>query len=355
MEALILGSNFEALSILDTFTSFIWTDRYCGCGDFEVYLPVSGATVDLLTKGNYLVTKKSDRLMIIEDIAIDTDPEDGACITVTGRSLESILERRVIWGQVVLSGSFQNGIQTLLNQNVISPSITARQIPNFTFKASADPAITGLTIETQFFGNNLYDAIFALCEERGIGFKVLPAGAGGFTFELYSGTDRSYEQSTVPWVVFSPKFDNLLSSNYFESARGYKNVALSAGEGDGSARVLGEAIADTGASGLNRLEMFVDSASISKTTSGGTLTSQQYLNQLIEKGKEALAETYVTESFEGEVEASKQFVYNKDFYIGDIVQIVNDYGKQARSRVSEIVQSQDVENGETMVPTFTAT
>ena len=38
-----------------------------------------------LKEGNYLVTKDSDRMMIIEDIQVDTDAENGNRLTVTGR------------------------------------------------------------------------------------------------------------------------------------------------------------------------------------------------------------------------------------------------------------------------------
>ena len=156
---------------------------------------------------------------------------------MTGRSLESILCRRVIWGYKVLNGNFQDAIRTLLNENVIAPSNSKRKIPNFVFRASTDTRITGLTVDTQFLGENLYDAILSLCEEKEIGFRVLPDGSGGFLFELYVGEDRSYAQSDHPWVIFSPDFENILSSNYLESSKNLRTVSLVGGEGEGAERV----------------------------------------------------------------------------------------------------------------------
>lgn len=49
--------------------------------------------------------------MIVEKIQITSDTEDGNHVTVTGRSLESILDRRIVWGQKLLSGNLQNGIK----------------------------------------------------------------------------------------------------------------------------------------------------------------------------------------------------------------------------------------------------
>lgn len=352
MEALILDSKYKVLDIVDAFESFIWTDRFLGYGDFELYTPVESKYFPNLKENLYLMLKGSKHLMILEDLSIATDFENGDRITVTGRSLESILDRRIIWGQTVLSGSFQDAIQKLLNENVISPAIESRKVPNFTFKASEDPYILGLTVDAQYYGENLYDAILELCETRKVGFRILPAGQGGFEFELYVGEDRSFSQDENLWVEFSPRFDNLLSSNYLKSSKLKKTAALTAGEGEGSERKTVEVLADNGGgSGLTRKELFVE-ASISTTTDdGGTISENEYNKQLTEKGKTALAETKVTETFEGEIDTTNQYVYGRDFAIGDIVQIVNEYGIESRVRITEIVQSQDA-SGTVVTPTF---
>lgn len=111
---------------------------------------------------------------------------------------------------------------------------------------------------------------------------------------------------------------------------------------------------------------FVDAAGVSKETvtseegmteeeiaSQEAAANAEYITQLQAKGKEAMAETKVTKAFEGEIDATRQFVYGKDFTIGDLVQVVNEYGMEAKSRVSELIQSQDV-NGESIHPTFTS-
>ena len=37
MDVTILNTNLDAVSIVDTYESFIWTDRYYAYGDFELY------------------------------------------------------------------------------------------------------------------------------------------------------------------------------------------------------------------------------------------------------------------------------------------------------------------------------
>ena len=133
MDIYVLDKNLDAISVVDTYESFIWTDRYFGYGDFELYTPMSNGILETIQQDFYLQMRNSDRVMIIEKLLINTDVETGNHITVTGRSLESILDRRVVWGQVTLKGNLQSEIERLLNLCIISPSNVNRKIPNFIF------------------------------------------------------------------------------------------------------------------------------------------------------------------------------------------------------------------------------
>lgn len=81
------------------------------------------------------------------------------------------------------------------------------------------------------------------------------------------------------------------------------------------------------------------------------LSNDEYINQLRQRGKENLSEYSHTVSFEGEAETSQMFEYGTDFFIGDVVQVANEYGHEARARVIEIVTSES-EDGRTVYPTF---
>lgn len=362
----VLDQNYDAYDVIDTYKSFIWADRYSTCGDFEIYIPATEKSVDSFRKDEYIRFRDSDRYMVIENINLETSIEDGDYLIISGRSLECILSRRIIWDRTILSGNFQEGIKTLLGNNIISPSISERAIPNFIFKESTDSRITELTLDAQYFGENLYDVIEKLCTERNLGFKVLPVYPGGFEFSLYFGEDRSYSQNENPWVIFSPKFQNLTSSNYLSSYKNFKNAALVAGEDDGDSRVT-EMVTSENFTGLRRRELFVDAYGLTNDTSSietdPELTDEEkqdliaemterYHEQLKQKGNEELSSAKPIETFDGEVDAQLQFIYGRDFYLGDTVQIVNEYGMKAASRISEIVFSYD-ESGKIVTPTFT--
>ncbi len=349
MDLIVLNTNLDAVSIVDVYESFIWTDRYYEYGDFELYTSMTDTILSYIKQDYYLQNRESEHVMIIEMIRIGSDSENGNHITVTGRSLESILDRRIVWGQKTITGNLQNGIRTLLNENVISPADSTRKISNFIFEASTDPAITSLKIDAQYTGDNLYDVINKICSERSIGFKVTLNNNKQFVFKLYAGTDRSYDQSVNPYVIFSPKFENIINSNYVESKSALKTVTLVGGEGEGSARKYTTV---GGGSGLNRRELFTDARDISSDVGDGiVLSDAEYTAQLRQRGKEKLAENTDVTSFEGQVETTVMFRYGEDFFNGDVVQIANEYGHETKARIVEIVMSED-EDGNSVYPTF---
>lgn len=352
MNIRVLDTNFTAITVLDTYKSLIWTDRYNLCGDFEIFTPVSDGIFDYIKMDYYLQNRESDHVMIIEKLSISTDPEAGNYLTVTGRSLESILDRRIIWGQKTLSGNLQDGIRTLLEECIIKPSDAERKIENFIFEASTDPLITNLTIDAQYTGDNLYNVICTICEKHNIGFKVTLNDSNKFVFKLYAGVDRSYSQTSNPYVVFSPTFENLTNSNYVESKSALKNVALVGGEGEGSERKY----ATVGsASGLDRRETFTDAKNVSsKVDKDTTLTNEEYTAKLKERGDEDLAKNAKITSFEGEAQTKTMYKYGVDFFMGDVVQIANEYGHESSSRVIELVTSEDA-GGLSVYPTFKTT
>lgn len=353
MEALVLNKNFEVVAIIDAFESFIWTERYSSFGEFELYLPIDDKILEVMPNGSMVANPDSGSVMFVEKTTVESSVETGTHVTKSGRSLESILERRIVLGQTDLVGNFQTQIKTLITENVINPSDTKRKISNFVFVDSTDSRITSLEIETQLEkGKNLYEAVKEMCDERGVGFKVVLSDDLKFEFSLYLGIDRSYSQSENPYVVFSPEYDNLINSNYEESTDTTKNVALVAGPGEEDDRISA-IIGDQSLTGLDRREGFIDASELSYDDEDGeTMTDEVYARRLVQYGYEELSKTYgIVKAFEGEAEVHTVFTYGTDFFLGDIVQLENEYGMGGASRLTEMVFTHDG-SGITAVPTF---
>lgn len=349
MEIWLLDTDFSPLTVVDTFESLIWTERYQECGDFELYLGASLEAVQMFLPGRYFWYGGSDRIMIIEKIRINSDSENGDHLTVTGADLSSLLKRRIVWSQTNITGSLQDGIKKLLDENIIAPTDNNRKIDNFIFEESTDSRIASLTLEAQYAGDNLYDVITAACAEAGIGFKVTLNETNQMVFKLYSGEDRTYSQTDLPYVLFSSEFENLSSTEYVEDFSKSVNVALVGGEGEGSSKKYAS-VGDT--AGIERRETYLDASSVSTTTSSGTMTDAQYKEKLQQKGLENITDiNKELKEFNCEIDANSNYRYGESFYIGDIVEVSNNYGVERKVRILEYIQSEDT-NGYKSYPTF---
>ena len=350
MDIYMLNENFETVDIVDVFDSFLWADRYNLAGDVELKALITPWLLQNVKRGYYVWIPDSEHTMIIDERLISTsEAEEGKYITYYGMSLEYILKSRIVWRQTVITGNLQNGIEKLLNENIVNPLDFPddRRIDNFRFQRSTDPRITALTIDTQFTGQDLYEVVTKICGERGLGFKIIMNEQNQFVFSLYYGTDRSYAQEDNPYVIFSPTFDNLLDSRYYESDRIHKNVALIGGEGEGLARrtqVIGNG------RGLRRKEVFIDARDVS--SNNGAIGATQYNQMLQSRGMERMRDYRFITEFDGSAETTILYKYGVDFWLGDIIYVENEYDIGNNVRASEIIFSYDNENGYKVVPGF---
>lgn len=226
MEAVFLNSSFKPLKIIDAFSSLIWTDRYCGYGDFELRLPMSDTAIIGINVGDYVSIRESERTMIVETIDISTSIEE-RYVTISGRSLESILTRRIIWEDSIITGKLEEGILRLLNTELMEAKNENRDVVQMFFVTSEDPEIEDLEVTAQFnAGDNLYDAIYNICASERLGFRILAQENGTMEFRLYKGIDRSYKQEKNAWVIFSPKFENIKSSEMNMDTTNLKTYVL---------------------------------------------------------------------------------------------------------------------------------
>lgn len=367
-ELYVLDDSFNTVYIVDAYESMIWTDRYRECGDFELYLSASSDALVYVEPNFYIWTKNSDRLMIVETIEITTDTEDGNHLKITGRSLESILDRRIVWNKVTLSGKVQDVVKRLITDAIIEPTLEARRIDNFIFIDNPSETLAEFEVEEkQYLGENLYETIIDVLAVYNIGLKIIyNFETGNFECSLYLGEDRSYEQDINPYVIFSPEFDNLVSSDYIESIENYKSVNLICGEDpdSSSGRTKKYVYVDDGSGnteGLFRREMYTDGSSTNQDYTDENeqevhLTDEQYVAALKTAAIEELnkTENRIAKSFEGEMSSLRSFTYGKDYYLGDVVQVENEYGFSNTAKITEMILSQST-SGIDMYPTFECT
>lgn len=343
MEFRVLDEDFVQVHVLDVFDSAIWTDRFFEAGDFKIKLPLTSDNYQYVTVGRYVWNSMSDRIMMIEKIVIESSSEEGSMMTISGRSLEYLMFRRIVWGQRRYQTNLHNAIKTMLMENMITPSDGARAMSWLTFEDNPDPKLSSTQVDVQYTGDNLYTAVTELLEKHHVGIAFLYDGPGQIRIRLEAGTDRSYAQTTNPFIVFSPKFDNLISGRFASDITNMKTVALVGGPGEGSERIY-ETVSRGATGGWNRRELFINASSIrDKDDDGNTIPESTVRANLREEGSTKLglsANQHLIE-FDGETAEHTMYTYGVDYRIGDIVQIQDANGFNIPTRLVEFIQSHD--------------
>lgn len=351
MDLYIKNKKLETVGIIDNASSVIWTKRYNECGDFEIYVKASTTLLDIAQPSFYVIRHDDDMVGIIEKITLTTDIENGDYLTISGRDILSLLTRRVFIGASKYNGMTPEAvIRSMIDKNCINPDIATRQIKELSL-GNYHGLTADTTIDMQVTGSSLYDEVVELAKRFDLGLKMTLSN-NGFLFDIYKSKDRSYNQSALPYVVFSADYSNLLNTTYSYDITEFKNVAVVAGQGEGDYRAW-ETTEVKNRHYIDRYELFVDANDVESTQQTpkkiGETMVQYY--ELAERGQNKLAEVSPITTFEGEVDTSRTYTYKSDFYVGDIVQIKNEYGLTATAQITEIIESED-ENGNSIIPTF---
>jgi hypothetical protein len=340
-----LDDQLNILAAFDTYKSAIFTGRYYEAGDFELYIPATQKALELARAASFVTrADKTTVCGIIERKGIQTNGEEGDFLLIAGRDAAALLERRIVWKQTTYSGSAEQIIRNLIETAFISPDISARAVSNFALAAAAG---VNDQVRVQYNGDSVSTAVQAICKTTGSGYRVnLDLVNRRFVFELYQGKNRSFAQNANPYVVFSSDFGNLISTTYEEDATAVKNVAQIAGEGQGNERVK---VSVGTATGLARNETFINAQR--KSDNAGEFDAATYENLLKEDGTQQLAALIATKNIDGEIAPAYNFELGRDYFLGDIVQIANEYGYSMQPRIIEVIESWAPE-GYTCVPTF---
>jgi len=368
MELAVLNDQFLPARLVENHSSLIWTERYSSNGDFERTSDDVGGTlaalplwtVDLATgiqRPTVVTLRDSDVPMIVETHKIEKSLTGPAKITTTGRSFETVLDRRTTinkplgGGQAIkpwtsVQKTAVDAAYDVMNQ-VVTQGLASvlDKIPELNIKAPIRPA--GYTAPStnqnyQVDPGELYSWVMQQIQADNYGLRaVRPSDLSTSTIaiEIYSGVDRTKE------IVFDARFDQFDNSEYLLSQAGWKNVD----QVTGSADSLEVRLKDQNAndySGLNRRVTYFDGTQLAVGVASPTIT-----NIMQNLGTVDLAKQLETVLFSGEVSRQLGSRYGKDFYLGDIVKLTGNYGLSQFVRISEFIRSED-NTGEKAYPTF---
>lgn len=105
MELLTLDDNFQPVGVVENYKSLVWSERYDKAGDFQltsedVGYMVNALKLDVADAHSYVTLRESSVPMVVEVHKTEKKKGSAPLLTVTGRSFETVLERRASVNQL---------------------------------------------------------------------------------------------------------------------------------------------------------------------------------------------------------------------------------------------------------------
>jgi hypothetical protein len=301
---------------------------------------------------------ESKRVMTIETAENTYDTEGRRLLKLTGRSLESILEDRVARGTMadlttapkwVLTGTPKAIVEQMFHDICVTGILTAYDVIAGVIEDSIFPVDTVpapddvITVEVD--PTTLYTAIKNVSDMYNMGFRLVrDLDTSNLYWDVYMGSDRTTQQTTLPAVVFSTDLDNLQNVTELSSIALYKNVAYVFSP-VGTVIVYPDDV-DPEVEGFERRILMVKADDITDED------PEDALAKLTQRGREELAKSRRFSAFDGEVSQYSIYKYDQDYYLGDYVEQRNSDGFTNKMQVTEQIFVSD-EQGERSYPTLT--
>jgi hypothetical protein len=357
MEVYILDDFLRRKSVIDLYESCIWTDRYAAKGDFELVVPSLNQHRRLLVPGTQLALTDSDRIMTVETADIKTDSEGRTLLTATGSSLEQMLEDRVATdgvsqmtegGKWIVSGTPGDACRQIFDlicrQGILHPGDIIPFIQSGVLYPAGSIAETSTPFNFEVPMSSVYKAVKDICDMYDLGFRLVRDGdKSKLYFEIYTGDDRTTQQSVRTPVIFSPEMDNLQNVSEMTSIAGSKNMAYVFGKT--TTLIVYTETTNQDTSGFDRRVLHVDATDIDET-------DPVILDALLlQRGQEELAAHRPLAAFDGEINQYSKYRYMTHYRLGDLVEMRNSDGATNHMRVTEQIFVSDAQ-GDRSYPTL---
>jgi hypothetical protein len=351
-----LDDQLRRAQVIESFKSFIWTERYSAFGDVSIVIKSTYSNRSLLAPGTMLGMEGSTYVMIIDTIDDDTDNDGTRLLNITGKSFEAFLNERVAMPALanlnetpawVLTGTPGDIARQLFNEicifKILSPHDSFPFCTGGTFPLAGNLIEPSDVITVSLAPDTLYNSIQKVCQTFGLGFRFVKDGDNGRVFfQVYVGSDRTSNQIIYPAVIFAPELDNLSQIRQLTSTAIVKTTAYVFSQN--GAVTVDAPTANPDAIDAERRVLFVNS---SNTSDAGPDLDAALRNE----GLIALAAQRTVYSFDGQLPPDVPYIYGRDYNLGDLVEEKTEAGFGNLMSVTEQIFVSD-DQGDRSYPTL---
>lgn len=357
MELYTLDPLLRRAEVIDKFESLIWTERFQAYGDFQLNIFSDYRARRLLREDTYLAMNNSNYVMRVETVEDDVNSDGQKILIVKGRSMESLLLDRVAYSATTDTTTTPKWTITdvpaavarkIFHDICVTGILDTNDIIPFIYEGtflSEDTIVEPIDpITVEMDPTTVYDAIVQISQVWNLGFRILRQyDLSKLWFDIYVGSDRTTGQTLLPAVVFAPELDNLQNTKELISIENAKNVAYV--YSPAGFEVVYAAGVDPEIEGLERRVLVVNATDITADNPDVTAALQQ-------RGYEELAKYRTYQAFDGEISQNSQYIYGRDYNLGDVVEMRNVDGVTNNMRVTEQIFVSD-KDGDRSYPTMT--
>jgi len=323
----IFDESFKRLGVIGVYEDLDFTTNYHSHSLLVATIDASPQNIKHFVNSNELriLTKSTD---LSRGYIVDyADFKDGAKtdLVIIAKSLGVMLNWRMIERQQVFTGNIVSVMNKFVEPFITTSQKLNRILPNLVIGPSE---VININIEAAYTDKPLDESLWDICVKNEISYEVLMNHeAKKYEFVVYSGKNRSTLQAENPHVIFATVFGNVISQSYLDDKSNYKSTAYVAGEGEGVARKV--LIINDEATGFARREVFFDARDLQSTYKNSndadvTLPPSEYDALLRERGLNRLAEYPHIQTFINETDATAQYIYGRDYLLGDVTTSRND-------------------------------
>ena len=314
-------NKYKQVARLDFYIkSVIWKEYMLNekGGEFTIVLK-GGDAKDFIANDMMITNSNGFKIGLITSISYKMEAAKISEITVSGKMAETILERRIVKGQMQLTGTIKQIITDIINRNVIKTSVSDSNIPmklNFIGKFSEDEQ-TYIAED----GNKISACMNSLCMTNNLLYY--------FTIENEELVLNFKEQEDKSYILFGSDKSNIYDISTKETIEEKANAIVVKGD------IVNQSVpyvyvADKAAKGLHWIETFVDKSS---EIDSENVAEETYVKGMKQIGKENLATYQIRRAFDSATYRSK-YNYPDEIFLGDVVTVDVDGMKEPQRIVS---------------------
>lgn len=375
-------TTFRPDTMVEGYSSMIWTERYIENGEFEMKTPKISDTRTLLPEGSLISLRDSDEVMLVEAHTLGRDSDNMPEMTLTGRTFPTFFENRALlptiynekWS-VYRQYTPSEMIALLMwmfaiNTNGEDPTRVATTMDSYLYilnaivtdSTSATQSSISWTLETKTVYDTLHDflvlANFGIrtirpkntsgnvmtfdttrTTSRGTPTKTLSSTISDkLRFDVYHGLDRTRNQTDRTPIIFHYDSGHIDDPSYLFSIKDLKHAAA-VHSSLGNTLVWPDTTPppSTTVTGLNRRLLLVDGGT------QGSMSEAEFTAAITQKARIELMKHNRAVIFDGAISPLSPYKYNSHYFLGDKVTLLAEYGYEAQMMVNEYVRTEDIE------------